>query len=1285
MNWTKKKNAQACRRRDERVQKFLREQQEGKWLNMVAKPTSNTTTQVKKPAVIKRRVSWVKAKRGQGTILTEGEKKLCAEAFIATHATLNNISNTTQNSTNILTRITRNGLAVALQRLGLFIPTNGFDNILKDIPITSNQQSTTEDVEGYTFDGFIHVVQEFKKQAVRSRHRDSDLVEAFVGLGGDSKSLNEGGIPARNLHVFMKMLGISFDEKAAVGDDGDLIGFDYDRPDDDDDNQPSDHDDINVIATRSTVSYTQPENTSRRWKRLLNFVLGAIKFRRAVTPWFLNKPRINAFLSTSKTPDYVCHRREFKPATTWEGRKHGYYFTRGMMGMGYYLIKDEQTYPSFHNVELAKAESGGIPDDCNTEDENLHPLERLRKKVIRSKKLLASATSSSKLEPRKQVQDNQTRGLSSVDCASSRSVSVESQQSSEFGNYNLLPEICVTGPPADSPSSPQAIFIGPEPSVQQLSQPTFDSTPISLPASKTASRVFGRASLCYGEAPEEMQKPRRRTRCSLTEAVFGDFTVPAADDPNSDKSTTCLLGMDTFQSAGDNDGIFKTFESTRHDRPSLPSNNIENKRRLSSSFTGWTGAKWLWRGPKELEKKTTKAQEEGIEQEQRALRADKRVSEMLREVVFSLIASKQADDTSLWKGKTLPGGKYDDTEEHNWFVWREEAEAIEAQASDQGSRTYSQRLRELDDQFTLEEGEWEPSAHPDSGIRLTRYAEELGLRVTDKNDYDDVIDDFNIERISELSDLVTADRCIPFEDFASFFDRFRVYKGNEHVGVFKLPGRNRKTTRDPREVAAQWLVRSLGTLQEVIKKPSPMVELAIRRVSRAHSKQTINVEGVQMTKSDANGGFLTVGPTSCFGNKPNKKGITTTNSKHRPFQSGSPILITFSGKVVTPWSGVKYKNTSRREAGILVKGGCRSILMDWDKILKDIDSLDKGDTVINGDSIIQTAEESNDSNLPFDDNHSEELIEPDCSSEVTVKDQPQITTPLSPYTPVADFRFEKRREVVGDVSPPDQLLETVNICVTDTSQTLINSGCYIAPPAVVSHFTEIVARMSHFSTNPQWMASSRRSATPVPLTEKVVDEFYNPQSAQKGKARSHHKNAAPPVPKRRGVTLRKRLRNAVLRDLQETNNEILEEKKLLARKQRDRERNATAEREMVKLREAAIDRKINERAQRPSSSCSTSSGRLKLSYPKQAVEQLQFREMRNRINVSPEGTSPEGTICSLVTADSIDVDVVTVPSLSPSPPPRLLPSKLDNFHSHMRDTYLTKHFVRYHSTQSSQP
>eukprot|EP00756_Hemistasia_phaeocysticola_P017450 Hpha_TRINITY_DN15539_c7_g10::TRINITY_DN15539_c7_g10_i1::g.108683::m.108683 len=301
-----------------------------------------------------------------------------------------------------------------------------------------------------------------------------------------------------------------------------------------------------------------------------------------------------------------------------------------------------------------------------------------------------------------------------------------------------------------------------------------------------------------------------------------------------------MTGEHAFQRSA----LFKSFDEHR---------KMQAKATDAPTYSGWAGAKWLFSegheetGGQRLDEAAEETERTAKELEERALRAERRVSVLLRNAVLDLVARKRVDELSaLWHRDTgriallAPAARdeliADRLREPSWLAWREACITLERALSDQGSRTFAERLAELDDlMLTVDDDESEvgprdPFGDPDMAAKLALLD---GLRPPGDElvSFDEQGIDAELERISQLSDYPEeAARIIGFEEFASFFDRFRVYKAHNSEGHFRLqPRRGRQPRRKQKSKAQQSYDRLVASLHSVGTKE----ETAVRRGSVA--------------------------------------------------------------------------------------------------------------------------------------------------------------------------------------------------------------------------------------------------------------------------------------------------------------------------------------------------------------------------------------------------------------------------------------------------------------------
>ncbi|KAJ9442535.1 hypothetical protein DIPPA_56233, partial [Diplonema papillatum] len=366
-------------RRDERVANFLKQRSVAKLqasnekhankralLSKLAKSKSLHASPRKKALV------W-SAQKPPTVSLTPEETQMALRAFthVASYPLFTAQPSVRGSGSSAVVLPTLGAVCTALQMLGVFFTAGEIETLLSDklrekpgLPecrIASTQNRDTAPSAGIAS---VHVAQEqflglvlaAKQASTEPKQRDDDLLEAYTGLGGSRESLTEGGIPARNLLTFMKELGINLDEKARIDDLGDLKDFDYDASEkSDDEHEETLSPDFSAKDSRGDELHQhrsaklgqllantgQTKRTLRLWGTAGFAVVAAVKLRKKVRPWFLDESQQATLPRTKAAAGQGFVRLDYKPAARWEGRMHGYYFTRGILGLGYYRIGDK--------------------------------------------------------------------------------------------------------------------------------------------------------------------------------------------------------------------------------------------------------------------------------------------------------------------------------------------------------------------------------------------------------------------------------------------------------------------------------------------------------------------------------------------------------------------------------------------------------------------------------------------------------------------------------------------------------------------------------------------------------------------------------------------------------------------------------------------------------------------------------------------------------------------------------------------------------------------------------
>ena len=921
--------------------------------------------------------------------LSEGEIQLCKQIFdraanspfITGQRFVENNSNLS--STHSGTLIDNNtfkailsftGVFTALHILGINISKNNLEELLAKHNTLLLQNGKR--AQGVVVEEFLAIVRDIKCTILRKKRTDGDLMEAFTGLGGTEDL--ETGVPARSLHSFIQAIGLEFDEKAKITKDGDMINtvsYEEESCAGEERALLSLQNDVApppILAIPEEVEV--PQGDSRHgylkvfgyghsrslFKGVVFVVIAIIRLRRSRMPWFLDTARLQALPSASTEVNRI--RVEFKPAAKWSGRKNGYYFTRGVLGLGYYLIT--APLPSFHSAIAAKYEtsqvhaegktylnasptpssssSGGEGEgEDYTEDGEPVPeiIAMLRKRKRRGKRLLQKALDGGwndvkedrlRLEKEKVI----AQGLEATDSISvieseggesvasrdammcgpaspTASTAVQAAEASPVSQFRNI-ENCFK---ATRKLAEQQRVVIEDPKVAKVVSPRTRNIMIDgikdIDAEEGQLRESG---LFREERFRAASGPPKKTFAQTVSSALRDPAILALslapDSANNNDTTGALPTSDNNVGAAARTGfsshsscllsVFKGVGTPGIDGGASPLFRID-KEEKEEAMTPWGGAKWGEAGWDLASRPNLKVENETV--------IYKKVSVMLRETVFSVLACMKADRvTAQWRrhvglyGRRAPANILRDRmNDYAWQHWRAlEDDNKERVDSECVSRTFSDRLRELDDQYITDEDE-DYIPDPEVGKRLNIYAKEMGLRSNDFGEMENLEDNI-IERISELSDIAAADRLICFEDFAGFFDRFRVYKSHKNVSTFQLPAGGIKKKEKAKALLAE---------------ASSLKSTFLRGL----------VDGLERTQQSDNHLFHPQ-PSS-----PQHRASLDDNATHN-------VLITERGGLVQPFRGLTYRNTTRREGQLLYKGCNRFIPFDWDQSIHELRCLE---------------------------------------------------------------------------------------------------------------------------------------------------------------------------------------------------------------------------------------------------------------------------------------------------------------------------------------------------------
>ena len=883
----------------------------------------------KSPRTVRSNKTWTKQVESEVSLAPE-EVQLCKEVFHLTAASPFVCKAPTR-------RITEMGMSAvvlpsqtvvnsALQTLGIFLDQDTLSRVIKRHVRASDDSVALRD--------FVAIVHETKQVMFRKRRRDADVQEAYTGLGGSLQNLSEnGGIPSLNLHDFMKNMGVRFDEAAKIDNEGHLVDFDYENSESSESDKENNEEDAHSPArtkqhpAANLFSLTTVGESMKRFRICAKVIIAVHRLRKTLVPWFLDAAALKSSYTLISANRKLRRRVEFRPASKWEGRVHGYMFTRGLLGLGYYIIAGP--LPTFHIDAFAEVNKTRVaknvpqtafgmfeledpitlPPPAPGEEGVPEAVREIRFRAARGKEILQKAlaekqhdfpppgellpvppremrgSTSTPLTPRRKLSRNCSTQWVGPVRDSRRSVvegsaDVPMPRESEGGKESDIPVLTVPDTPLlpekEEKVDPQ---LGEVPSATCLSIGKY----VMEKRERMMSGLFTPASLNRAGTPVEMQ---------FSQAVFTAINTSCmtelAEDDDFEVCTTNLhtLTNVTGFAPSTNDEVFRQFERQRVDRDPV----VQNKRRLE-----WKGATLLQKS-----QQTDRFKREAMVQEERAMRADKRVCEVLREVVISIMACKRSTHiTALWKRNTEYVRQADresiedDTKKQlldlSWLAWRESMEEMDNIGSDQLSRTFTERLQELDDQYDPDwDDEYEATNDPEMGVKLARLAQEMGLRTGDNQEEDDVVDD-EYERLSQLSDIVTMQRLIPYEEFSAFFDRYRVYKGHHHVNLFQLPARPKKP-----EASVAEMFKDTVPLSQIHPHVDPPTSYADETVDGFSSQ-------------------------------------------------GQNLLVTLSGGLVQPVRGLTYQYTPRREGDGLYKGTARFSPLDWTGVRSDIERFDAGE------------------------------------------------------------------------------------------------------------------------------------------------------------------------------------------------------------------------------------------------------------------------------------------------------------------------------------------------------
>ena len=794
---------------------------------------------------------------------------------------------TNQKSASSSTAIPPPEATAALQMMGLSLPQG----------ITSATLRRQQNVD---FDAFIDIVTRIKQTFKGDPTRDGDVVEAFVGMGGDAGDLSKG-ISAKALQIAVHELGLEFDETEKVDAEGDVADVDEAEYA------------LNAVAQGGTLYDHHRLLPFRGFKSLLSTfragvycVIAAMRLRRSRMPWFLDSVRIASFPSSQR---HVARTKaDFKPADSWEGRRHGYYFARGVLGIGYYRILGE--LPQFHSAAQAAKECGFAPplrthpilaESSEEEDEATPATTKLRNKIAKGKDLLQSVLEGewklvkSTREQKQNIDSIFERIHRTMDeddpyvaseGSSSMSPTSAALSDNPFGNSVFETRVQLTpgirrrnlrAPPKPeltlsplSPLSPRSpgFVTSPRKSkvpkgTPKVKSPIKPSSPAKLREVGVESSVFSAAQREHAEGPvgnDFVQTLLSVLRLTAEQRKDIEQVMPEAAPETATSSDPHHLGKNPFSETSD--AIEEIADVLNDLRSPLPQRHTLHRKNEDPQPR---------RAPK-LRKVEAPLQEKyGF----------KHTAVLLREAVFCAMANAKADRlTALWKRDYTRDVTDPSVEARNrvldysWQRWCAREEDENRNPSDGISRTYSQRLGELDDQYDSGSDE-DYVGDPENGRRLARYAQEMGLRST-TGDVDDAEIEDILERISDLSDMAE-DRVVLFEEFAAFFDKYRVYKAHTNVGTFSLRKPNSKETK---------LTSRIPLLTDA-PEVQPTAPLQI---------------------------------------------TDTPNESVSPTDNSSTVLITSGGAFIKPCANITYKNTPRSEDGVLKKGGSRFLPIDWDTI-----------------------------------------------------------------------------------------------------------------------------------------------------------------------------------------------------------------------------------------------------------------------------------------------------------------------------------------------------------------
>ena len=778
------------------------------------------------------------------------------------------------------------------------------------------------DATGLTLQGVCDVVAEVKKTLHDPKERDADVLEAYVGLGGNTNNLSEGGISASQLHAFTKAAGFPpFNEKAKIVNQlGDV--------------EEGENDEEEAALTAAAASaHTAVSPTShliealvpaeggvRRFRVAAFAAIATLRLHRSLTPWFLQaKPRSPRAQEALTRPKL---RTEFFPAARWTGRRHGYFFTRGLLGLGYYLVRTE--LPSFHDAQAAARnyvksrasshplEEPEIPKDYPDDDPDAVPsIRMLRYRTALGKQLLqdtvraylaeAEAKAAATPPPGPSSSDDAGEGGGDaataghgVDAAAAAAAAAAAEAEQESHTLRLTAN---SGPHTFAPSVPDG----------EAERKAFH----------VESGIFGEERLRCATGPPRLNQ-KQPVGYPPAAIVLLSAVCAAVDKPSSPSSPAPAAAIPEAADAAapsprhgkvtgfaplTEHAVFKDFQQARVDMVGVPSRDASNAwlgaaHVSKASRTGWRPMSGL---------------DEGRE-------SGKRLSTLMREVVFQVMGDTKATKMeAMWKRQRT------EQVDCGWLAWKQGLEELEFEGSEVVSRTYTDRADELLDQYDPAWAEeWEAPTDPEMGHRLGRFAGDLGLRT----EVEEVqVQQDGYEQLSELSDLQTdTEHIISFEVFAAFFDRFRVYKSHRHVGQFTLGKRAR-----PKEQKSFRATLHERILAETASQASPRA--AFRRTTSARRHSTVAGRRGTVASASASGG-----------GGGGAADAPTASEEGLPVTPGPPLLVTAHGSVVEPWRRLRYRHTPRRERGssTLLKGCSRFMPFDWTAAQADVGRLGSG-------------------------------------------------------------------------------------------------------------------------------------------------------------------------------------------------------------------------------------------------------------------------------------------------------------------------------------------------------